>query len=121
MISSQIVAILLFSMLHVQTGVVGDNDVDEDNQIPTEADEDADNVPGVDITTLRLVQAVIILFLSGLWITRFWGLKFGPIPNAQKYFFHNSRQISQLEKKNFFLGGGGGGSLNTNTEHIATY
>ena len=70
MISSQIVAILLFSMLHVQTGVVGDvDDVDEDNQIPTEADEDADNVPGVDITTLRLVQAVIILFLSGLSIT----------------------------------------------------
>ena len=61
MISSQIIAILLFSMLHVQTGVVGD--VDEDNLIPTEADEDADNVPGVDVTTLRLVQAVIILFL----------------------------------------------------------
>ena len=105
MISSQIVAILLFSMLHVQTGVVGDvDDVDEDNQIPTEADEDADNVPGVDITTLRLVQAVIILFLSGLSITPFWGLKFGPIPNAQKYFFPLFQTNFPIGKK---LGGGG--------------
>ena len=114
MISSQIVAILLFSMLHVQTGVVVD--VDEDNQIPTEADEDADNVPGVDVSTLRLVQAVIILFLSGLSITRFWGRNSVLFPMPKSMFFPQFQTKFPLEKN---LGGGGGGY--TNTEYIVTY
>ena len=45
------------------------------------------------------------------------GLKFGPIPNAKKFLFPNSRQKKKNLSDFFFIFGG----FFTNTEHIVTY